>query len=370
MGGPASYNRIAQKIEEQDPHTAPRAEDGTIHEAFIKHLEILYTPEEAEVVQHLNVLDAFMSSQEVAEACVKDLEHVERILADVQAKSGVVGLGNMYCLPIIPMIINAHQFYPDVRPGDIEAAELYKEYFIESGFYKKYETVKEGTPVGRVIPIDSTIEANQQVLSAEEAHDYILNHTEEGLALVPCPCRTRTEKLGTRECKDKFPIGACIFIGGAAMIFETNGLGKRVTKQQAIDYLDEMVGLGLVSHTLNARFGDRLICLCCGCCCSQLRGRTRWDNPDAMSPSNFVPRAGGDCIACETCAERCFFEALALDEKTGRIEVDVDKCIGCGVCTLACPQETLKLHRHNRSTVPFETSRELDEAMRRENREG
>ena len=149
----AAYTRIARKIDEQEPHTAPKAEDGSIHEAFIKHLEILYSPEEAEIVQHLNVLDAFTSSQELAETCGDDLEHVEEVLANVQAKSGVIGIGNMYCLPIIPMIVNAHQFYPEIKPGDIEAAHLYQEYFIESGFYRNYETVKKGTPVGRVMAV-------------------------------------------------------------------------------------------------------------------------------------------------------------------------------------------------------------------------
>ena len=32
--------------------------------------------------------------------------------------------------------------------------------------------------------------------------------------------------------------------------------------------------------------------------------------------------------------------------------------------------ETLKLHRHERSSIAFETTRQLDEAMGRENREG
>jgi Fe-S-cluster-containing dehydrogenase component len=59
--------------------------------------------------------------------------------------------------------------------------------------------------------------------------------------------------------------------------------------------------------------------------------------------------------------------ALALDDETGGIQVDIDKCIGCGVCTLACPQETLKLHRFERTSIAFETSQEMDEAMRREN---
>jgi formate hydrogenlyase subunit 6/NADH:ubiquinone oxidoreductase subunit I len=348
------YTRIAQKIEEQEPHTAPKAEDGSIHPAFIGHLELMYSPEEAEIVQHLNLFEAFTSSQEVARASGKSLEHVERTLAG---------------LPPIPLLLNFHHFYPEVRDGDIEAAQLYEAYFVKGGFYKKYENLKGGTPVGRVIPVNRAIESNEKVLAAEEAHDYILNHSSEELALVPCPCRTRTEKLGIRECKDEFPIGACIMMGAAAQHFEMVGLGKRVSKQQALEYFDEMVELGLVGHTLNARLGDRLICLCCGCCCSQTRGRTRWDNPDALSPSNFVPKPGEDCIGCETCAERCLFDALALDEETDQIRVDVDKCIGCGVCTLACTQETLKLHRYERSSIAFETPQKLDEAMARENRE-
>jgi ferredoxin len=365
-----AYARIAQKIDEQEPHTAPKAEDGSVHPAFIEHLKLVYSPEEAEVFQHLDVLETFTSAEDVAAAAGKSLEYVTDLLADAHSRNSIMGLGNMYCLPPIPLLINLHHFYPEIREGDIEAAQLYPEYFIESGFYKKYETVKKGTPVGRVIPIDRAIEADQKVLEGEEAHDFIMHHSSEDLALVPCPCRTRTEKLGTRECKDEFPIGACIMMGAAANHFEMLGLGKRVNKRQAIAYFDEMVELGLVGHTMNTRVGDRLICLCCGCCCSQTRGRTRWDNPDALSPSNFAPKPGEDCIGCETCADRCLFEALSLDEETDQIRVDVEKCIGCGVCTLVCTQESLKLHRYERSSIAFETPRMLDEAMARENREG
>jgi ferredoxin len=364
----SAYTRIAQKIEDQDPHTAPKAGDGSIHEAFIGHLKLIYAPEEAEVVQYLNLLEDFTSTEQLAEMTGKSLAYIEKILADVHSKHGVVGLENLYCLPPIPLIVNANSFDPEVKPDDLRAAAFYQEYFIKGGFYKYYESTKKGTPMARIIPVNHAIEANQKVLAAEEAHDYILNHTSEELSLVPCPCRTRTEKMGTRECRDKNPIGACIMLGLSVGHFETNNLGKRVTKEQAIQYFDEMQELGLVGQTLNASYGDMLICLCCGCCCSQVRGRTRWDNPDALSPSNFAPRAGEDCIGCGTCTERCFFEAITLNDETDQIQVDVDKCIGCGVCTLACPQETLKLQRYERST-PYETTQQLFETARRENRE-
>ncbi|MCP4755300.1 MAG: 4Fe-4S dicluster domain-containing protein [Proteobacteria bacterium] len=149
-----------------------------------------------------------------------------------------------------------------------------------------------------------------------------------------------------------------------------NRLLRHGFKEQAIAYFDEMVELGLVGHTLNTHYGDRLMCVCCGCCCSQTLGRIKWDNPNALAPSNFVPKTGEDCVGCETCTDRCFFEALSLDEETDQIRVEPEKCLGCGVCTLACPQETLKLHRLERSTIPFENSIQLDIAQGRENREG
>ena len=245
----SAYTNIAQKIEEQDPHTAPKAEDGSIHEAFISHLKLIYTPEEAEIVQHLNLLEDFTPTERLAEMTGKSLADVEKILASVHKKNGVVGLENLYCLPPIPLIVNANSFDPEVKPDDLKAAALYQEYFIEGGFYKYYESTEKGTPMARIIPVNHAIEASQKVLAAEEAHDYISNHTSDELSLVPCPCRTRTEKMGIRECKDKFPIGACIMLGLSVGHFETaTNLGKRVTKEQAIEYFDEMQELGSLSH--------------------------------------------------------------------------------------------------------------------------
>lgn len=66
--------------------------------------------------------------------------------------------------------------------------------------------------------------------------------------------------------------------------------------------------------------------------------------------------------------ERCFFNALSIKEEAGRAIVDPDKCIACGVCTLACPQEALSLYRFERST-PFNTSKEMVKTIAQENRE-
>ncbi len=365
----SAYDKIALKIDDQDPHTAPKNDDGNIHEAFIKHLKLTYSPEEAEIVQHLNLLDAFTSSEEVAEISGKELSYVEKILSEVHRKNSIIGLENMYCIPPVPLIVNIQQFYPEIRKNDIEAAGLYQDYFIRDGFYRFYEASKKGTPMARILPINKSIDKNQKILIGEEAHDYIMNNSAEEIAMVPCPCRVRTEKMEKRECKDKFPIASCLMMGEAAVHFTMTGVGEMVSKEKAIAYFDEMVELGLIGQTFNASYGDMVICLCCGCCCSQVRGRTKWDNPDALGSANFAARPGDDCLGCELCIDRCLIGSITMDDDTDQVVIDHEKCIGCGICTLTCPQETLKLHRFERSTPPG-TSAELLERVATENREG
>jgi len=357
------YKKIYANVQ-----TAPRNSEGNASPAFMKFIKLSYTPEEAQILQHMERPLTPMPTRQIADLAGKPVDEVEAVLDALLKKNGVMGMTGVYTLPMMPMIVNRHQFYPDVKPDDVKAAELYQEFFIKDEFYKFYEASMAGTPTLRAIPVGKTIAAEQKVLGAEEAHDFIMNYASEDMALVPCPCRTRTEKMGVRECKDKFPVASCIFFGPVALHMENLGLGKRVSREAAVGYFDEMLELGLIGNTDNCKEGSSVICMCCGCCCSQVRGRTRWDNMDAILPSNFLPEAGEDCIGCELCIERCLLDALTMDEETDRPVVDPDKCIGCGVCAVTCPEETLELKRYDRST-PKETVRDLFKALAVENKE-
>jgi len=340
--------------------------NGNPSPAFVQYLEIIYTPEEAAILQYMKGYPGFMTTRQIAGAAKAHEQEVKLVLSGTLKKNAITQMGNAWCIPAMPLLLNLAAGLSNAKFDIQRAGKLHREFFVADKYYKHYQTSEAGTPSLRTIPIQKSIAPGEKILSSEEAHELINNLNHEDLLLAPCPCRTRQETLGARQCKDKNPIGSCIFLGLSALQLESAGVGRRVTKKEAIDYFDEMHKKGLVGATDNMARDNVIICLCCGCCCSHLGGRTRWDNPTAMAPANFIPRRADTCVHCGKCARRCWVQAITVSPKEKTFNLDPEKCLGCGVCTQFCPTESLSLKRMDR-TRPFPSQDSLYKTLAREN---
>ncbi|HDY65747.1 MAG TPA: RnfABCDGE type electron transport complex subunit B [Phycisphaerae bacterium] len=78
-------------------------------------------------------------------------------------------------------------------------------------------------------------------------------------------------------------------------------------------------------------------------------GRNEYRGEKTCIGANLVSGVQGcayGCLSLGDCINACTFDAILLVE--GKIEIDYEKCVGCGACEKVCPRKVI-------SMVPFKT---------------
>ncbi|MBD3216021.1 MAG: 4Fe-4S dicluster domain-containing protein [Candidatus Lokiarchaeota archaeon] len=361
------YDQILTNMREY-PQDIPLT-DGKVSDAFREYIELLFTPEEAEIAQYLEVKP--QPVRILAKKLGKEKEEVEKVLEDMVDKGIIQDIGGYSYFLTMAHLLNVGYKYSKAleRLGE-KGAELYEKFFIHEKFYKRYESSDEGTSLMRIVPVEQSINYKTEILNVEEVHK-ILEQCQKPIVITDCPCRKRTEILGKRECKDKFPIeNSCFQLGFFGSYFLRRGEGKQLSIEEAKELVDKFATLGLVFTTENHKnVNHQVLCCCCECCCSLLRGMTRFEdkNKNCVAKSNYVSRVDENlCKQCGLCVDRCPFNAIKLHNK--KAEVNPDKCYGCGVCAVTCPTEAIRLYKEERNTL-FKNPALLQNTIYKENRE-
>ncbi|MBW1817122.1 MAG: 4Fe-4S binding protein [Deltaproteobacteria bacterium] len=208
--------------------------------------------------------------------------------------------------------------------------DLWKAFMAEEfdDFSRKLEEVLPA-PIIRVIPVNITLTPKTHIL----AFDDVKNLVDEArsIAVTPCSCRVIDGACGKS-------LEVCMQFDKAADYALERGTGRELTKTEAVEMLKRCEEEGLVHVGDNRRSVGHVICNCCTDCCLNWPS-VRTGLGKFVVPSRFLAVVDEErCVACETCLERCYFDAIAVAESA---TVDPEKCMGCGLCLVACPEEAI-----------------------------
>ena len=190
----------------------------------------------------------------------------------------------------------------------------------------------------RIIPVEQAVESpNQQVLDVESAN--LIVETAETLAVTRCTCRVIAHKCD-------MPVEVCIQIDNAARYTLDRGTGREITREEALGILRTCEEKGLVHVTMNRAHAGHFICNCCSCCCQALP-LVISEGLNICDPSRYTARIDAAlCSSCETCLDRCCFNAIVArspEDKLSGMQVLTDRCMGCGLCQITCPEGAISL---------------------------
>lgn len=178
-----------------------------------------------------------------------------------------------------------------------------------------------------------------------------------------CLCRD------SKGCTDYPHDIACMFIGEGARSIVRHGIATEFTYDQAIERLEKAADVGLVAQSLWVEIeqlvwgfqNDEMdkfleICFCCPCCCLAME-LSRNATPELRKRFHPVGWTAvvdeSKCVGCGKCANetRCVQDALKINED-GKLEINQEVCVGCGICKTKCNQNAIKI----KQTMPMRDS--------------
>jgi Pyruvate/2-oxoacid:ferredoxin oxidoreductase delta subunit len=351
----AQYRDLARRLE-ASPVSMPEPQDPHAWQGWKDILEILFSPEQAELAARLPVMPS--SLDKIARRLKTNPAELRPQLDAMCDKGLVLDLvhprtGQVKYL-LSPPVVGFFEFSLMRAKDDIpkkrmaEALEAYTHF--DEAFCN--EVFGHDTVVGRALVHENALGENaaeaSEVLDWERATSVVTDARSVAVSL--CYCRHKAEHLGT-ACEA--PQEVCLSLNGGADFVLRHEFGRAIEQAEALDILAQSRDLGLVQIADNVKNRPAYICNCCGCCCGQLQSINQYDL-QGVNPSGFQPVCSDDqCNGCSRCGRACPVTAITMTagRRTGNLKndlrpaVDADRCLGCGVCATACTRGAIKMER-------------------------
>jgi ferredoxin len=235
--------------------------------------------------------------------------------------------------------------------------------FLHEGYGLEY--LSTPVPQARIIPVEESIRAEHRVATYDELDKLI--EKADPIVLLECICRKMGDIYG-QSCSVTNRREVCMVFGDFAEYYLAQGIGKKVSRAEALAVARENAREGLVLQPSNEQ-EPFFICACCGDCCGLLMMAKRMKRPVDFIASNYTVKTNEElCTGCGICVDRCQMDAIRMRNEVA--VVDERRCIGCGNCVSTCKPGAHFLVAKAEETVPPATIDELYEVLKENKQSG
>jgi ferredoxin len=329
------YEKLREKLDK-----APIGFPATVSGVEKEILKVLFDEEEAKIAIQMPFIR--FTAEMLAERTGKSVEYVEKIL-DGMAKKGTVWRGEKggkTYYRLFPVVVGFAEtpFWSGLGkdPRQERLAHLWAQYRKE-GFLDEIGDRRRS--IMRALPERDTISERSQILPFEDAAKLVKER--DYIAVAYCPCRIIARLVG-EGCRHS--LENCIHMGSIGKYMVEHGMARRITAEEALEILKKANREGLVHLTERTKGPISTICNCCNDCCVFFQAVFEAKHPNTIAHSSYVAEVDvSKCIACGICTLRCPMKAVRVKINREPANVDAERCLGCGVCVPTCPVEAIEL---------------------------
>ena len=338
------YRRLQHHLNQQ-PVGFPRGRSGE----DIQLLKRIFTPDEARLALYLTHKHATLSEIQNRAPSAGDRERMQALLDAMFQKGAIAskahnGEQGWYLMPLVVGMFEG-QVGKLTRRFAIDAAR-----YMRSLSYGR-SLIATNPSQMRTIPVNTSIPVERLVASYDDMRG-LLDADDGPFVALPCICR-KLKAMQQKTCKQTTRTESCLAVGETATMCLKRGVGRSVTREEALSMLTQGEKEGLVLQPSNTQRAE-FVCSCCGCCCGMLGLQKALPRPVDFWTSNFYATVDDTCIRCGKCIARCQVDAVTLPEPDGLAQINRNRCIGCGLCVSTCPTQSIHLHQKPQPTTPPE----------------
>ncbi len=198
------------------------------------------------------------------------------------------------------------------------------------------------------VPIYENLETPSGTAAPVSIIEHFIREASDHLILSRCPCRSGN------DCQDYEPTFGCTFLGPAVQYVNPE-VGRRVSMEEALEHLHQATEAGLISCLGKFKFDSIMlgvqkdhhdlmtICHCCPCCClsTSIPYASRETRDTVVKLDGLTIEVDAEkCNGCGLCVKNCVFKQVEVVDKQAVIG---EECKGCGRCAMVCKQDAISI---------------------------